>query len=196
MEKIVVHCRTKEQWDKVRGKHLGDWWDEGRCVCIQDNCYTHSHISFFQKEGYKIISASEFLGKEEPMFKVGDEAEVIIAHNNYSVGAIKTIRSISRLDEGVVYVADNNGHIMNINKIKLVKPSKATLKEEEMNTLLEKVLSESKVREGKLVEKHIAKIIGNMEDTLVNLHTLEAIGAKKLIAMAVNLEDEANKKSE
>lgn len=73
-ERIAVRCRNEKEWEEVKEKR-----DKGGtvsfqeasngeghgcpCLCLEDHCY--SNISFLEGQGYTIISAKEYLRKDD-----------------------------------------------------------------------------------------------------------------------------------
>ena len=92
-EKIAVYCETSKEADRVKKKcgkpelSFGacDWTIEYKCVGIPskadpDKIATQSK-SCYEKAGYKIITAQEFLNEEE-VFKVGDRVVCVEANQH------------------------------------------------------------------------------------------------------------------
>jgi hypothetical protein len=117
VEKIVVHCETREEWNKVvikLGLNLdmwSDWWfsyGDSACINIQEKLKAGK--KYYENDGYTIIPASEYLkeGGNEVEFKVGDRVE------NISSKHLGTIRAIEENPEncgiGVEWEAFEGGH--------------------------------------------------------------------------------------
>lgn len=88
MEKIAIHCETKELWNKVLEKYNNDygsdWWPfyhdhelprsndvrGGSCISIDNRRGGHCYREWYENRGYTIIPASEYLkgGNEVDLF--------------------------------------------------------------------------------------------------------------------------------
>ena len=79
-EKIAVHCKTEELFDKVRMKaNIGDGhrWGMFRSEsCINLGVGSQS-VRWYQDADFTIISAEEYLKEGEVEFKVGDRVRCI-----------------------------------------------------------------------------------------------------------------------
>lgn len=85
---IVIHCPTIEDWDKVISCAIerGNEWDNGNikiyrdywyinreisCIRIRDNTMYWGIKTFYEEEGFKIISADEYLGEVTGYYQIG-----------------------------------------------------------------------------------------------------------------------------
>lgn len=88
-DNTVVHCPTRELFDKVKQKagNKGNFKWEGRYG--EENCYRlydgdNSPLDYCQDYGYTIISASDYLKAD--IFNVGDRVECVKNYNHIRVG--------------------------------------------------------------------------------------------------------------
>ncbi|MCK5132422.1 MAG: hypothetical protein KAR40_09770 [Candidatus Sabulitectum sp.] len=69
-QRIAVHCKTQEEWDRVREKagHISTFsmsdkeFKDGVCITLHGGW---NRTPYLEYAGYKIISAAEFLGEEK-----------------------------------------------------------------------------------------------------------------------------------
>jgi hypothetical protein len=207
MEKVAVRCETREEADKClrkRGVDIGgntnisnQDWSSGRLY--MDTLNASNYFGFHGKgwfHSYKIISAEEYLGGgEEVEFKVGDEVEVIRDVGSDAKKGMRLTISYTSVEKGkTAFNFKGEGFYLYPENIKHIN-SITKSKEEKVNTLLSKVLKKENLEDAQLVERFAHKIIGNMEDTLVNEHTLTKVGAKNLVEMAKKLQAEEDENS-
>jgi hypothetical protein len=69
-QKIAVHCKIQEEWDRVMKKAKSYLYDEDWQTFEEESCLDiamggYDQRSWFTGKGYKIISAEEYLGEEK-----------------------------------------------------------------------------------------------------------------------------------
>lgn len=141
MEKIAVHCPTKDLYNAVMKKLNIYGWElyyivHGNETCVCLDCVGSQTRKYLKKQGYTIIPASEYLekggGKVE--FKVGDRAR-LIESNNWSkkagliLGDIYTISFVG--DEWVEVEEDPSNYSLYEYQFKLIKEN--NMKENNIN---------------------------------------------------------------
>ena len=181
--KIAVHCKIQEEWDRVAKKAgkadicAGKWESYKERACVILSSTIHHYTSYdgvgdgwFEANGYKIISAQEYLGEE----KVGPKsglADALVA--NYGLDGVDDCLSIT--DEGTIF--KNDGSIMMWNR-PLTEDEIATLtgwtlnKEEDMNTSIKAVYGKDKTyEEVEMVDKYFG---GGIDQTRFGIILLTA----------------------
>ena len=102
-EKIAVYCKTKEEFNKIRGSKCCAWETMIRNYPFyeKDGVYVSTygggnfcHKEWFVELGYTLISAADYL-KEGEMeeFKKGDKVECISSDGGIEIGNIYTVKS-------------------------------------------------------------------------------------------------------
>jgi hypothetical protein len=198
---IAVHCKTEEEWHKVRqkyGRHHSDtgWrqYAEQTCVCHAGfHCKQH-----YEEKGYTIISSEEYLKEGEnevSEFKVGDRVECIDIGNSSAqarleVGKLYTIRSFCKHSDN--FYLKETGYNYPPRKFKLAtnKPTIKTTKEETMNindNVLE-VFKEDAVLAGKVAKRFGSQYGTTDRDTIALKRD-----KKELLAIIKADEEEAAK---
>jgi hypothetical protein len=185
-DNIAVHCKTKEEWNRVQDKAMqeGHEWYEGEkyieyptkygaesCLSLADKCLRYADRDCYGDwDGYKIISAQEYLnegGKDVSEFKVGDRVECInvsprdgVNPNNYiTLGNIYTIEKINGLRLKLKDIGDTGTtYTPDKDRFKLASTKTQTTKENNMNKNISDVFD--KTKEALLVEKHLGAQIG------------------------------------
>lgn len=208
-EKIAVHCPTKELWDKVEDKAIreGKQWSSGHrepdywgyykdniCISLASTylMYGIKTGGCYEKEGYTIISAKDYLkeGGEEVEFKVGDRVEcIVMAEDSQDRGRqirsdilVGSIRTISRLvstyrephiafDEGI-YVHPSNLFKLANNQTKIIKEEKGEekMKKVIINEIVDAVFD--KKEDMKLVQEQLGSEIEIMFEGCIELGTI------------------------
>jgi hypothetical protein len=171
-EKIAVHCRTKEEWDRVmatipKTRHgTFTWCTTYPCIGLvnmknPETIGTQSR-KWYSNRGHTIISAAEYLnegGKDVSEFKVGDRVECInsgkiggySAPSNLTLGSVYTIKEII----GVFLELNELGDTATPRKERFKLANKTqTTKENKMNKSIESVFAEDKVKDGNLVQRY------------------------------------------
>ncbi len=207
-DKVAIQCPTEELWDKVKkemNKRNGTYWDPeyNRCVvgkntCIVeeacDNSPGYGSQPHWERQGYTIISASEYLGENE--FQVGDRVEFL---GMDSLGCYTEWADRDRLRIGQEYVIKNRS----ADSIKLKNTPKMfwhkecffksinnqsnqtkTTKEETMKKAIEDNFE--KTKDANLVE---AELPGSKLTEFVNDHLVK-IYSKEILAEAKRLKKE------
>lgn len=140
-EKIAVHCPTQELWDKVQDKALltkkwprgsrGEYSPLSPCLNLAKKYLDKCENSFYERSGYTIISAEEYLNERE--FKVGDRVECIDEGDRSSIknGIIYTISDI--VSGGRSIRLENQAIGFQPDRFKLANHQTKTTKKEESN---------------------------------------------------------------
>lgn len=175
-EKIAIRCKTKDEWDRARKKSgskvplsfedvMG--FTSGVVPVLGTNS-PHSwnrDDGYFEKLSYTIISAADYLKEGEvEEFKPGDsvkfvkgglcgieetewwKSERLILGNTYEIYEISD-KGNPKVAKGGLWHHKDHFELTN-------KQNKPKSKENKMNTSIEKVFADDKVREGNLVQKY------------------------------------------
>jgi hypothetical protein len=82
-KKIVVRCKTREEWKTVCAKEgdiaLSSIYVEGNLINPKGRSSSHCEEEYFIAQGYDIITYQEYLkeGGDEVKFKVGDKVKIL-----------------------------------------------------------------------------------------------------------------------
>lgn len=217
-EKIAVHCRTKEEAEKICRKigtknSLSDWSKNTSCIDTTGSYLTFHERVWFKNNSlsFKIIPASEYLAeKGESMFKVGDEVEVIKERNRPEAfgkkGIVRDIDS-KKYECGIEFYENVDGHNLgnygntcpdgygwyfNKKQIKLVNKSTKPVKEEGTMGIRNSVANvfHDNTKNANIVDRH-AKTMGFDTDNLAAELVMEA-NKDAVLKTAGDLEHKAN----
>ena len=179
-EKIAVLCKTKDEWERVvfKLKPVGHypWSDLTLDVCISTDDSGYGSIRLQEEDGYKIISAAEYLnegGKDVSEFKVGDEVrfvkgglcgdehtkwwvnEGLILGNTYKIYTVSDKGNPKVTKGGLWHNKEHFELINNINKTQTTKENNM-----ELNSSIRTVLVEENGATFETVEK-FQKVFGS-----------------------------------
>lgn len=160
-QKIAVHCKTQEEWDRMRVKLFGrvDWKYDSKFPYFPTDASSHcaSEAKDYTKNGYKIISAQEYLGEEKSGL-----TNHLVSH--WKFDGIDDYISVS--DKGTIF--RNEGSVTMWNRL-LTEEEIATLtgfiltntKEEDMNNVIAEVYKDKTYEEVVMVNKHFGNIVAD-----------------------------------
>lgn len=168
-DEIAVHCKNKEDWDEIvdgfkKEKSLYLWKSYRGESCLDIKKEEHCSKSYYERNGYTIISASEYLnegGKDVSEFKRGDRVECVDPDGDLTSlqnGYIYTIRDISGRS---MYLHGIKGCSFTERYLKLATKTQTTKENNmELNSSIRTVLVEENGATFETVEK-FQKVFGS-----------------------------------
>ena len=199
-EKIAVHCKTEDEWNGVvselkLNKSGYKWGDSCGTTCISTDGSGYGSISIQEEDGYKIISAADYLKEGDVSeFKVGDRVESKESINHIKKGQRGTImhtgdRDLAYVDWDIKhecnniscpYTRKNHGYNVDFHKIKLIvtqTTKENDMKENNINKNVQAVFSNKSGEELLLVDKHYDRDM--MDRILMETHKVAILKACK-----------------
>ena len=169
-DKIAVHCKAEKDWDKIvagftnnKGEYPWKSYGTDSCLNIEEEVFCGK--SYYEEEGYTIISAAEYLnegGKDVSEFKKGTKVEILkIQDDRDEVGNVAEV--IMDHGDGAVTVKfeDGSSWYYSEGKVKLTTKTQTTKENNmELNSSIRTVLVEENGATFETVEK-FQKVFGS-----------------------------------
>lgn len=167
-QKIAVHCKTQEEWDRVcermeRSRYKSAWElyrnDGDGCINVDEDG-TFSPKKYYEEEGFKIISAQEYLGEEKGGHKPDASGYLMSTHNEIGGDWVKNNFQL-RTDYSGTFGISRKWIVINT-------------KEEDMNNVIAEVYKDKTYEEVVMVNKYFGDKVADNHFGKILLETHEA----------------------